>query len=48
MREKFDRQSYMLNQAVWHGDLRVVTAQYRLSQRGYHKRGKIEQPEVGA
>ena len=48
MREKFDRRRYLFNAAVCHGDLRVVAVQYGLSQKGYHKRRKIEQPEMGA
>ena len=44
LREKFDRQRYLFNAAVWHGDRGV---QYGLSQKGYHKRRKIEQPEMG-
>jgi hypothetical protein len=35
------------NKAVCHGDLRVMTVQYGYSQRDYHKRRKIEQPEMG-
>lgn len=29
LREKFDRQRYMLNQAIWHGDLEAVRTQAR-------------------
>jgi hypothetical protein len=47
MREKFDRQRYLFDAAVWHGDLRGMAVQYGLSQKGYHKRRKIEQPEMG-
>ena len=47
LREKFDSQRYLFNAAVWHGELRGMAVQYGLSQKGYHKRRKIEQPEMG-
>ena len=47
MREKFDRQRYLFNSAVWHGDLRGMAVQHGFSQKDYHRRRKIEQPEMG-
>ena len=41
LREKFDRQRYLTNQAVWHGDLEDVKAQCRRMINGWKALDKV-------
>jgi hypothetical protein len=41
LREKFDRQRYLTNQAIWHGDLEAVRTQARRMQAAWRALDKV-------
>jgi hypothetical protein len=47
MREKFDRQRYLLNQAIWHGDLEAVRRESARMVRAWHALDQTAE-ELGA
>lgn len=47
LRERFDRQRYLLNQAIWHGDLEAVRTQARRMRAAWHALDKAA-TEAGA
>jgi hypothetical protein len=47
LREKFDRQRYLLNQAIWHGDLEAVKRESSRMVRAWHALDQAAE-EIGA